>query len=189
MAVTREDNVYMAKSRCWWAHIRGAKPILRCLQEYMAGPRRASWRIVSSIEQKEETRGNVEHVSTIKEYRSKIENELASIFDDILDLLERKLVPSATAAESKVGRRCKERLYDVLLEIEADGIILSRENLGIDLPPEKIYDFDRDHKDVGVALFTTKYFVVRNCLPNAKLDMLLSAWNPPSEWGKYEHFS
>ncbi|XP_060962080.1 14-3-3 protein 3-like [Cannabis sativa] len=86
MAVTREDNVYMVKSRCWWAHIRGAKPILRCLQEYMVGPRRASWRIVSSIEQKEETRGNVEHVSTIKEYRSKIENELASIFDDILDL-------------------------------------------------------------------------------------------------------
>ncbi|XP_061371719.1 protein SABRE isoform X2 [Gastrolobium bilobum] len=47
-----------------------------------------------------------------------------------------------------------------------------------------IYDFDRDYKDVGVAQFTTKYFVVRNCLPNAKSDMLLSAWNPPSEWGK-----
>ncbi|KAF4394798.1 hypothetical protein F8388_015704 [Cannabis sativa] len=124
----------------------------------MVGPRRASWRIVSSIEQKEETRGNVEHVSTIKEYRSKIENELASIFDDILDLLERKLVPSATAAESKC---------------------LKKYMMNCDL----IYDFDRDHKDVGVALFTTKYFVVRNCLPNAKLDMLLSAWNPPSEWG------
>nr|GMD61449.1 hypersensitive to pi starvation 4 [Ipomoea batatas] len=51
-----------------------------------------------------------------------------------------------------------------------------------------IYDFDRDYKDVGVARFTTKYFVVRNCLPNAKSDMLLSAWNPP-EWGKnYGHW-
>ncbi|KAK9271467.1 hypothetical protein L1049_027058 [Liquidambar formosana] len=49
---------------------------------------------------------------------------------------------------------------------------------------DMIYDFDRDYKDVGVALFTTKYFVVRNCLPNAKSDMLLSAWNPPPEWGK-----
>ncbi|XP_019083145.1 PREDICTED: protein SABRE-like isoform X1 [Camelina sativa] len=47
-----------------------------------------------------------------------------------------------------------------------------------------IYDFDRDYKDIGVARFTTKYFVVRNCLPNAKSDMLLSAWNPPPEWGK-----
>lgn len=49
---------------------------------------------------------------------------------------------------------------------------------------DMIYDFDRDYKDVGVAKFTTKYFVVRNCLPNAKSDMLLSAWNAPAEWGK-----
>ncbi|KAG9139524.1 hypothetical protein Leryth_019237 [Lithospermum erythrorhizon] len=46
------------------------------------------------------------------------------------------------------------------------------------------YDFDTDYQDVGVARFTTKYFVVRNCLPSAKSDMLLSAWNPPPEWGK-----
>ncbi|XP_010276667.1 PREDICTED: protein SABRE-like isoform X1 [Nelumbo nucifera] len=46
------------------------------------------------------------------------------------------------------------------------------------------YDFDRDYKDHGVAKFTTKSIVVRNCLPNAKSDTLLSAWNPPSEWGK-----
>jgi len=48
----------------------------------------------------------------------------------------------------------------------------------------QVYDFDRDYKDIGVALFTTKSVVVRNCLPNAKSDMLLSAWNAPSEWGK-----
>uniref|UniRef100_A0A2P2MSK6 Protein SABRE isoform X1 n=1 Tax=Rhizophora mucronata TaxID=61149 RepID=A0A2P2MSK6_RHIMU len=49
---------------------------------------------------------------------------------------------------------------------------------------DMIFDFDRDYKDVGVALFTTKYFVVRNCLLNAKCDMLLSPWNPLSDWGK-----
>ncbi|KAE9609094.1 putative FMP27, GFWDK domain-containing protein [Lupinus albus] len=49
---------------------------------------------------------------------------------------------------------------------------------------DMIYDFDRDYKDVGVAQFTTKCFVVRNCLPNAKSDLLLSAWNSPPEWGK-----
>ncbi|KAK1269966.1 hypothetical protein QJS04_geneDACA006501 [Acorus gramineus] len=47
-----------------------------------------------------------------------------------------------------------------------------------------IYDFDRDYKDIGVSQFTTKFFVVRNCLPKTKSDMLLSAWNPPPEWGK-----
>ncbi|KAL4180176.1 hypothetical protein AMTRI_Chr13g123910 [Amborella trichopoda] len=46
------------------------------------------------------------------------------------------------------------------------------------------YDFDRDYKDIGVAQFTTKSFVVRNCMPNVKSDMLLSAWNPPPEWGR-----
>ncbi|RWR77330.1 protein SABRE [Cinnamomum micranthum f. kanehirae] len=47
-----------------------------------------------------------------------------------------------------------------------------------------IYDFDRDYKDIGVAQFTTRSFVLRNCLPNAKSDMVLSPWNPPPEWGK-----
>ncbi|KAL9665175.1 hypothetical protein QQ045_020586 [Rhodiola kirilowii] len=46
------------------------------------------------------------------------------------------------------------------------------------------YDFNRDYNDVGVARFTTKFFVVRNCLPNPKSSMVLSAWNPPPEWGK-----
>ncbi|XP_040950169.1 protein SABRE isoform X3 [Gossypium hirsutum] len=49
---------------------------------------------------------------------------------------------------------------------------------------DMIYGFERDYEDVGVAQFTTKYFVVRNCLRNDKSDMLLSAWNPPPEWGK-----
>ncbi|RLN43194.1 protein SABRE isoform X1 [Panicum miliaceum] len=42
-----------------------------------------------------------------------------------------------------------------------------------------VYDFDRDYKDIGIARFTTKYFVVRNCMANAKCDTLLSAWNTP----------
>ncbi|CAI0545806.1 unnamed protein product [Linum tenue] len=49
---------------------------------------------------------------------------------------------------------------------------------------DMIFDFDRDYKDVGVALFTTKVVVVRNCLPNTKSDMVLSPWNPPPDWGK-----
>lgn len=49
----------------------------------------------------------------------------------------------------------------------------------------QIYDFDRDYKDIGAARFTIKYCVIKNCLPNAKSDTLLAAWNPPSEWGKY----
>ncbi|KAK9047048.1 hypothetical protein V6N11_052911 [Hibiscus sabdariffa] len=49
---------------------------------------------------------------------------------------------------------------------------------------DMIYDYDRDYKDLGVALFTTKSIIIRNCLPNAMSDTLLAAWNPPTEWGK-----
>lgn len=48
----------------------------------------------------------------------------------------------------------------------------------------QVYDFDRDFRDKGISNFTTKLVVVKNCLPNAKSDTLLSAWNPPPEWGK-----
>lgn len=48
----------------------------------------------------------------------------------------------------------------------------------------QIYDFDRDYKDIGVAQFTIKSFILRNCMPNVKSDVLLSAWNAPPEWGK-----
>ncbi|XP_059624233.1 14-3-3-like protein [Cornus florida] len=66
------------------------------------GARRASWRIVSSIEQKEESRGNEDHVKTIRDYRSKIESELSSICDGILKLLDSKLIVSASNGDSKV---------------------------------------------------------------------------------------
>lgn len=77
--------------------------LLSVAYKNVIGARRASWRIVSSIEQKEESRGNEEHVSTIRSYRSKIESELSSICDGILKLLDTKLIPaSASSADSKV---------------------------------------------------------------------------------------
>lgn len=76
--------------------------LLSVAYKNVIGARRASWRIISSIEQKEESRGNEAHVTTIKGYRSKIETELSNICDGILKLLDSSLVPSASAADSKV---------------------------------------------------------------------------------------
>ncbi|CAN1241107.1 14-3-3-like protein [Linum perenne] len=76
--------------------------LLSVAYKNVIGARRASWRIISSIEQKEESRGNEDHVSIIKEYRSKIETELSKICDGILNLLESHLIPATSAAESKV---------------------------------------------------------------------------------------
>ncbi|XP_021723853.1 14-3-3-like protein [Chenopodium quinoa] len=76
--------------------------LLSVAYKNVIGARRASWRITSSIEQKEESRGNEDHVAIIKEYRAKIEAELSKICEGILKLLDSHLVPSATASESKV---------------------------------------------------------------------------------------
>jgi 14-3-3 protein epsilon len=66
------------------------------------GSRRASWRIISSVEQKESSKGNEANVGHCKEYRVKVETELQGICDTILGLLDGSLIPGAKDAESKV---------------------------------------------------------------------------------------
>eukprot|EP00270_Netrium_digitus_P005447 TRINITY_DN171_c0_g1_i1.p1 TRINITY_DN171_c0_g1~~TRINITY_DN171_c0_g1_i1.p1 ORF type:complete len:268 (-),score=58.45 TRINITY_DN171_c0_g1_i1:119-871(-) len=66
------------------------------------GARRASWRILTSIEQKEENKGNEHNVKRIKDYRSKVEGELSNICNDILSIIDSNLIPSSGTGESKV---------------------------------------------------------------------------------------
>mmetsp|Transcript_83186 Transcript_83186/g.115612 ORF Transcript_83186/g.115612 Transcript_83186/m.115612 type:complete len:247 (-) Transcript_83186:104-844(-) len=66
------------------------------------GSRRASRRIVSSIEAKEAQKGADAHVKLIKEYRSKVDGELSKICEDVLGVLEQTLIPAAPSGESKV---------------------------------------------------------------------------------------
>ncbi|KAL9248585.1 14-3-3-like protein [Drosera capensis] len=68
----------------------------------VVGSRRAAWRILSSIEQKEESKGNELHVKQIREYRQKVETELTTICGDIMTLIDEHLVPSCSGAESTV---------------------------------------------------------------------------------------
>jgi len=76
--------------------------LLSVAYKNVIGARRASWRIISSIEQKEDNKGNKDHVVKIKEYRSKVETELTGICHDILSLLDEFLIPSSSTGESKV---------------------------------------------------------------------------------------
>ena len=76
--------------------------LLSVAYKNVIGSLRAAWRIVSSIEQKEESRKNEEHVVLVKDYRSNVETELSEVCASILKLLDSNLIPSATASESKV---------------------------------------------------------------------------------------
>eukprot|EP00088_Acartia_fossae_P041751 TRINITY_DN43684_c0_g1_i1.p1 TRINITY_DN43684_c0_g1~~TRINITY_DN43684_c0_g1_i1.p1 ORF type:complete len:272 (-),score=55.63 TRINITY_DN43684_c0_g1_i1:338-1153(-) len=76
--------------------------LLSVAYKNVIGARRASWRIVSSIEQKEDNKGNSAQVERIKGYRSKIETELSDVCSDILKVLDEHLIPAAEQGESKV---------------------------------------------------------------------------------------
>ena len=88
------------------------------------GARRASWRIISSVEQKEKSKGNTQNVPHAEEYRKKVrqdegwvrgmdeggridvicvcqvEDELNKICQNILVLLDKHLIPSSTTVGS-----------------------------------------------------------------------------------------
>ncbi|KAK8143576.1 hypothetical protein G3M48_007037 [Beauveria asiatica] len=76
--------------------------LLSVAYKNVVGTRRASWRIISSIEQKEESKGTDKHVPTIKDYRQKIETELEKVCQDVLDVLDESLIPNSATGESKV---------------------------------------------------------------------------------------
>lgn len=69
------------------------------------GARRASWRVLSSVEKNQEESNDEKSpnkLQSIKEYRQKVEKELREICEDILKLLDKTLVPMAVDTESKV---------------------------------------------------------------------------------------
>jgi 14-3-3 protein epsilon len=66
------------------------------------GSRRAAWRIITSVEQKEKSKGNDDNSKYAKEYCGKVESELDKICNTILKLLDDKLIAKASNGESKV---------------------------------------------------------------------------------------
>lgn len=116
----REDNVYKAKlaeqAERYDEMVESMKKVasmdveltveernlLSVAYKNVIGARRASWRIISSIEQKEENKGAEDKLELIRNYRNQVEKELKDICSDILSVLEKHLIPSATTGESKV---------------------------------------------------------------------------------------
>jgi 14-3-3 protein epsilon len=92
MAGDREEAVYMAKlaeqAERYEEMVEEMKKVAKMVHDQelsveernllsvayknVIGARRASWRIISSIEQKEESKGNEEHVYRIKKYRQAV---------------------------------------------------------------------------------------------------------------------
>merc|ERR1712217_345486 len=85
------------------------------------GSRRAAWRIITSVESKEKSKGNEENAKYAKEYCAKVETELQKICDTILGLLDANLIPKAGNGESKVFyQKMKADYYRYIAEF-TDG--------------------------------------------------------------------
>ncbi|KAG5240190.1 hypothetical protein OIU76_013568 [Salix suchowensis] len=85
------------------------------------GARRASWRIMSSIEQKEESKGHDSNVKLINGYRQKVEEELSKICNDILSIIDEHLIPSSSSGEATVFYyKMKGDYYRYLAEFKTD---------------------------------------------------------------------
>jgi len=85
------------------------------------GSRRAAWRIISSVMQKETSKGNSDNAGFAKEYCEKVETELQGICDKILGLLDGTLIPKAGGGESKVFyQKMKADYYRYIAEFR-DG--------------------------------------------------------------------
>ena len=90
--------------------------LLSVAYKNVVGARRSSWRVISSIEQK--TEGSERKQQMAREYREKVEKELREICYDVLNLLDKFLIPKATNAESKVFYlKMKGDYYRYLAEV------------------------------------------------------------------------
>ncbi|XP_039977410.1 14-3-3 protein zeta/delta-like [Xiphias gladius] len=91
--------------------------LLSVAYKNVVGARRSSWRVVSSMEQKSDDCGKT---AQAKEYKEKIEKELNDICKEVLDLLDKHLIPNATPADSKVFYlKMKGDYYRYLAEVAA----------------------------------------------------------------------
>lgn len=72
--------------------------LLSVAYKNVIGSRRASWRVVSSIESK----GEADKLSQIADYKRTIEIELEGICEDILLIIKDDLIPNSSSDEAKV---------------------------------------------------------------------------------------
>lgn len=138
----RETNVYVAKLseqaeryeemvNCMKAVAEGdnelsveERNLLSVAYKNVIGTRRASWRVLSSIEQREKQKSSSDEsrLSLMKKFRVQVESEMKKICNDVIKVLDDHLIPKATAAEAKVFfQKMKGDYYRYLAEFLTDS--------------------------------------------------------------------
>ena len=137
----------------------------------LIGGRRTSWRLLNSLERKEEKKGNTQNLSYINEVKNKVEDEMRKICDDLQTVLDKYLIPAAKDVETKVfymklkgdyyryraeftggsenenATNQAENIYKAAYEISKDIPISSSTRLGLALNFSVFYYEIRNNKE------------------------------------------
>ena len=93
--------------------------LLSVAYKNVIGSRRASWRVISSIEQKSDS----DRLAVIQGYKRKIETELEDICTDILEIIKNELIPNSVSDEGKVFYyKMKADYYRYLAEFQVGDV-------------------------------------------------------------------
>jgi len=146
------------------------------------GSRRAAWRVITSVEQKEQLKGHAENAKYAKEYRGKIEAELQHICDTILGLIETNLINKASTGESKCFyQKMKGDYYRYIAEF-SDGDAMSKATEKARLAYEEAYnvavkDLATTHPiRLGLALNYSMFFYEMLRIPDEAYKMARTAF-------------
>lgn len=127
MTLDKEDNVYIARlaeqAERYDEMVEEMKKIamggvglsaeernlLSVAYKNVIGARRASWRIISSLENKDK-QNEASNEKATREYREEIEKELQKICSDILDLLDKYLIPQSKSNDTS-SENCEAEVF------------------------------------------------------------------------------
>lgn len=98
------------------------RSLLSVAYKNVIGARRASWRVTYGLEQRHKSEGREDLVALANQYRATIEKELVDYCNDVLQLINTRLIPNAKTAEFSVFyQKMKGDCYRYQAEIIVGG--------------------------------------------------------------------
>ncbi|XP_034033427.1 14-3-3 protein gamma-1 [Thalassophryne amazonica] len=145
--------------------------LLSVAYKNVVGARRSSWRVISSIEQKASVDSNEKKIEMVKAYREKIEKELESVCNDVLNLLDVYLIKNSNGDqhESRVFYlKMKGDYYRYLAEVATEEKRADAVKKSLDAYKDA-HDVSKKHMQpthpirLGLALnFSVFYYEIQN---------------------------
>ncbi|XP_033100661.1 14-3-3 protein beta/alpha-A-like [Anneissia japonica] len=145
--------------------------LLSVAYKNVVGARRSSWRVISSIETKADVVENERKKQMTKLYKEKVEDELKKICGEVLELLDKDLIPNVNSDEAVESRvfylKMQGDYYRYLAEVASGderSSIVEQSKIAYVSASEASSKMDSTHPiRLGLALnFSVFYYEILN---------------------------